>query len=259
MSRAEALLRTLVGSAYAALAVPDDLLVDVVAGDWAARVRSPGGRVSVVHIDDMEGAGVDAQGPALDGRIRCSAADLDRMLARLPPEAGVTLAQGTRDIAPRRRQAHLVLVAAALGWDGPWPSTATVAVGHRTLLVEALCDLAIGPRDHAFMVGGLPVRGTDTAAGLTLLLDAGVHAVRLDLRSEEAGRGGPDRGGPEPQQHQRALTSLARLGLRIRAGGPPRGDAWFGGERWTFCPDPAFPRGWTMPDGVGGVWLVKRG
>lgn len=262
MSRAEALLRRLAGSAYAALAVRDDLLIDVIAGDWAARIRSPAGRVSVVLLpgDTPESVQVPSEGPALDGTIRCSPTDLDRMLGRLAPQTGVSLTHGDRDIAPRRRQAHLVMVAAALGWDGPWPragpSTGSgpplappagsgSAVDHRALLVEALCDLAIGPRDRGFIAGGLPVRGTDTAAGLTLVLDAGLHAVRLDLRPGD--------------DVNAALSPLARLGLRLIESGAPRGDAWFGEERWSFSPDPAFPRGWTMPDGVGGVWRVTRG
>ncbi len=245
MSRTVDLLRVLAASAYAPLAVHDGVEIDVVAGSWAARIRSPGGRIAVVESPAATVSPAPSPSPA-DGRITCSPDDLDRMLRRLSPEGGVTLTAGSRDIAPRRRQAHLVLVAAALSWDGPWPAPTetTVANPHRPLVAEALCDLAIGARDRGYVAANLPIRATDTAAGTTLLLDAGTHALRLDVPAREPVTEG--------------IRTLARLGRHVHEHGAPQGDAWIGPVRWTFEPDPAFPRGWTMPEGVGGVWLLRR-
>ena len=233
MSRAPALATLVARSPYAALARHDHVSIDIVAGDWTARIRSPMGRWAVQ---------LDAPEAPVDGVITCSAADLDRMLERLAPLDGVRVAQGQRDIAPRRRQAHLVLVAAALGWEGPWPGPSSP--GQHQLLAEALCDLAIGPRDASHLVDGLGLRTTDTAAGRTLLLDAGRHALRLDLRAKE--------------EVAPVMIQLAKLGRVVADRGAPQGDVWFGDQRWTFQPDPCFPKGWTMPEGIGGVWRVGR-
>ncbi len=235
MSRAVELLQALVESPYAALALRDDVLIDIIAGDWRARVRSPLGRPGV-YMDPV----ADNSG---DGTLTCSEADLDRMLHREPPIGEVGLVHGTRDYPKRKRQAHLVLVAAALGWAGPWPDPAA-SPDHHDLVANALCELALGPCDRSFRAGGIALRGTDTAAGCSMLADAGVHAVRLDVGARE--------------ELDPALQVLARIAQHVQRQGPPGGDAWFGAHRVTFEPDPAFPCGWTVPEGRGGVWLATR-
>jgi hypothetical protein len=235
VSRAVALVELLARSPYATLALRDDVHIDVIADDWCARIRSPGGRPGVLLEPALGNTG--------DGTLTCSAADLDRMLDRKAPVDGVRLLPGTRDIAPRKRQAHLVLIAAALGWAGPWPDPLAPAE-HHGIVVNALCDLAIGPNDRSFRAGGLTVRGTDTAAGCSLLADAGSHAVRLDV--------------PAREELDPALQILARIALHVQRHGAPRGDAWFGDQRVRFEPDPAFPCGWTVPGGRGGVWVVRN-
>ena len=82
----------------------------------------------------------------VDAEIVCAADDLSAMLRREAPAGDVVYRMGTRDIAPRKRQAHAVLALAALGWAGPWPS-ADADPAHVGLVREAWYDLVIGPAD----------------------------------------------------------------------------------------------------------------
>lgn len=233
MSQALALLQRLRSSPYAALAARSGVAIVLGPQDDALRIRSPEGRLGVYAAPPA---------PDVDGTILCSAGDRARMARGEAPLDGVRLVPGARAIAPRRRQAHLVLIAAALGWDGPWPDP-DAAPGHRALVREALADLAIGPRDGGYTADGMDVRRTDGAAGSTLLLDTGLHALRLDLGAREP---------VEP-----ALQRLVRLGQHLRDTGEPLRQAAFGGAVWALTPDPAFPCGWTMPEGIGAVWAIR--
>lgn len=234
MSRALRIIERVHPSSFSPLAVADDVCIDILAEDWVARLRSPGGRLAVF---------VDPPPLPADGALTCSLADLDRMLAGLAPTGPVDLRAGARDIAPRKRQAHLVLVAAALGWAGPWPDPAADPA-HCTLVANALCDLAIGPCDAIYEAAGLRIRATDTAAGTTVICDARGQAVRMDI--------------PARDDRAAALDMFVRVASHVARNGPPQGDAWSQALRLTFEPDPAFPRGWTLPTGRGGAWWVRR-
>lgn len=234
MSRALRIVERVYASCFSPLALADDVCIDLGAGDWTARLRSPGGRLAV---------SIDPRPAPVDGTLTCALADLDRMLQGLVPIGPVDLRAGTRDVAPRKRQAHLVLVAAALGWAGRWPDP-TADPGHNALVANALCDLAVGPCDATYHAAGLQIRATDTAAGCTVICDAGGHAVRMDITARE------DRAA--------AFHLFARIASHVARTGPPQGDAWSGATRITFEPDPLFPRGWTLPAGRGGAWWARR-
>ena len=249
MSLALDLLARLRTSPYAVLALRDGIEIELGPTEARIRLRSPEGRLGV-YTD------VASSGP-IDGRLECSEADVLRMVAGLAPLGGVRLSHGTRDLAPRRKQAHLLLVAAALGWDGAWPDPAANP-DHHALVAEALADLAIGPRDALFdarldarldaktegnLAGtALRIRQTDSAGGRTLLLDAGHNALCLDVSA---------RGDMTAD-----LTRLARVGAHLATHGSVPEQARFHGLIWTFTPDHRFPRGWTMPEHLGTVWKV---
>jgi hypothetical protein len=77
-----------------------------------------------------------------------------------------------------------------------------------------------------------------------VVCDVGGHAVRMDISARE--------------DRTAALALFARVATHVARSGPPQGDGWSGGTRITFEPDPAFPRGWTLPTGRGGAWWVRR-
>lgn len=241
MSLALDLLERLRTSPYAVLALRDGIEIEIGSPEARIRLRSPEGRLGV-YTDVAASAHID-------GTLECSEADVLRMVGQLPPVDGVRLLHGARDIAPRRKQAHLLLVAAALGWDGPWPDP-TANAEHHALVAEALADLAIGPRDALFdaraeynLAGAaLRIRQTDSASGRTLLLDAGTNALCLDV---------PARGDLTAD-----LSRLARVGAHLATHGALPEHARFNGVVWTFAPDSRFPRGWTMPEHLGTVWKV---
>jgi hypothetical protein len=82
----------------------------------------------------------------VDAWVRCTAADLDAMLAGQPPAGRVSMVLGDRDAAPRVMQARALCALAALGWCGRWPDPAANSE-HVELLREAIYDLELGPRD----------------------------------------------------------------------------------------------------------------
>ena len=252
MSLALDLLERLRTSPYAVLALRDGIEIELGSPEARIRLRSPEGRLGV--YSDV------AASAHIDGTLECSEADVLRMVGQLPPVDGVRLLHGARDIAPRRKQAHLLLVAAALGWDGPWPDP-TANAEHHALVAEALADLAIGPRDALFdarpdarldaqqaraeynLAGmAMRIRQTDSASGRTLLLDAGTNALCLDV---------PARGDLTAD-----LSRLARVGAYLATHCALPEQVRFNDLVWTFAPDSRFPRGWTMPEHLGTVWKV---
>lgn len=96
----------------------------------------------------------------LDGSIFCTMTDLERMLSKKMPEEAVKLTMGERPGPLRKRQARGLLVAACLGWAGPWPDTETDGE-HERLYRRAFLDLRLGPEDERqkLFPNHLPLKG----------------------------------------------------------------------------------------------------
>lgn len=189
-------------------------------------------------------------GEAVDAWIGCTGKDLAAMLAGEVPAGEVVSRLGERDRAARLKQAHAVLVLAALGWAGPWPDAAADPA-HVALVREALYDVEIGPSDGRaplFPPGSpLPdvaIRVTDGVSARTVVT-AGLAgpcelAVSLPPRADPAG----------------ALRPLRAAALYVAETGelpPARLDV--NGLRLACGLHPAFPDGLPLPHRA--AWLVR--
>ncbi|MFZ5476294.1 MAG: hypothetical protein ACOZNI_05910 [Myxococcota bacterium] len=188
----------------------------------------------------IRGRGVLAwEGEPVDAWIRCSPEDLRRMLDGQAP-GEVVYRLGDRELADRRKQAHAVLVLAALGWVGPWPDPAA-GDDHEALVRAALYDLGIGPADARaplFPEGGETVRLS--------------HGARNTVVTE--GLAGPCElavDGREPD-----LRALRAAALFVKETGelPPR-RLTVGGLALASEVHPRFPDG--LPLARRHVWLVR--
>lgn len=83
----------------------------------------------------------------VDAVITCESGDLDRMLQRQAPEGGVNVELGNRDVAPRLKQARVVLACSALGWMGPLPNP-NAPLELERMVRRAAIDLMVGPTDQ---------------------------------------------------------------------------------------------------------------
>lgn len=207
------------------------------AGDIAWIIRDRG----ILPADDAP----------VDATIACAPDDLAAMAAgRAPAEVRYTL--GTRDVAPRRKQARALLALAALGWCGPWPDPAADPE-HVRLVRAAHYDLGVGPNDGTaplFPEGGpLPhvnVRLTHGVRGIELVTVGLADAPGLpELATIAPPRTDPRRGFP-------ALRAAA-LYAAEHAGLPPRLDTPRGAL--TVAPHPAFPDGLALPHQR--TWLLR--
>ena len=193
----------------------------------------------------------------VDATITCTAADLSAMASGVAPPGPVVYTLGTRDHAPRRKQARALLALAALGWCGPWPDPAADPE-HVRLVRAAHYDLGIGPADGAarlFAEGGpLPhvtVRLTHGVRGVELVTEGLADTVGLP----EVATLAPGRTDPRlafPVLRAAALYAAEHSGLPTRlplpAGALPAGAL---GTR----PHPAFADGLALPNQR--TWLVQ--
>jgi hypothetical protein len=126
------------------------------------------------------------QGEPVDAWIACSPEDLRAMLDGGIPSA-VSFQLGDRELADRRKQAHAVLVLAALGWAGPWPS-AEASPDHDALVRTALYDLGIGPADARaalFPEGAATIRLTRGARPTVVTEGLGACELAVDGREPD--------------------------------------------------------------------------
>lgn len=192
----------------------------------------------------------------VDATIRCLPDDLAAMAAGRPPVGEVACTLGTRDHAPRRKQARALLALAALGWCGPWPDPAADPE-HVRLVRAAHYDLGIGPNDGAaplFSDGGpLPhvtVRLTHGVRGIELATVGLANAPNLpELTTVMPPRQDPRRGFP--------TLRAAALYAAEHGGLPPRLDTPGGALR--AAPHPAFPDGLALPNQLTWLLAVRRG
>lgn len=150
----------------------------------------------------------EADVPGLDATLEGAPGDLEAMLARQAPPGGVRLLLGERPIPPRRAQAHGLIIAAALGWAGPWPDPAA-SPEHRRLLRRAMLDMRVGVEEERLRL--LPA---DAPISIDLRLRTEITGPRFS--TEGAG----DHGLPEidlrlpPQAPPERAIRLIRAALR---------------------------------------------
>ncbi len=241
MSVEVALLQRLVTSPFTRRRFWDERpRLAIVAGDVTWIVRDRG----LLPPDDVP----------VDATITCAPEDLAAMAAGRAPTGAVSYALGTRDHAPRRKQARALLALAALGWCGRWPDPAA-GPEHVRLVRAAHYDLGVGPADGSaalFPEGGpLPgVRGRLTHGV------RGVELVTVGLADTpdlpELAALAPPRADLRPAFQ--ALRAAALVAAE-RGGPPPPRLELDGGRALLAAPHPAFPDGLALPNQL--TWLLR--
>lgn len=167
-------------------------------------------------------------GEPADATLSCSGGDLDRMLAKKPPEEAVRLALGERDVPARLKHARGVLAATALGWMGPVPDVEAPEALEREVR-RACLEIVVGPGDQIlplFSPSAPPewqtcrVRMSDGARPRYATLGMADKALAAELWTEAS------------------LPTLRSIALALTAAGRAPRELQVGEQRFSLTPQP---------------------